>query len=379
MKTAPPLLALLSLVLPLLGLPTPAQDAPPTLPLLIRAQGLNPAGGTLRRRLSRDAAAFDGQTEPFREAVLEVTGPEATWRIDDLPPGPYALRAHQDLDGDGAVKRSRLGLPAEPLGTSNNPRGQMGPPNFRQARFTLQAGQTDLDLRMVTPSEALGRVSVGAGAVVKSRLYRGEESGQIIPIPFITYAGDRFFFAGPLASYRVWNGERIRLSLLGAYRFYGYEEADSDALAGMGDRDHTVEAGVVLSADLPTRFNLTLRASHDVLDTYGGSQAALELERSVPLRKATLVLSAGPHWQSQPFTRYYYGVRPEEDAPGRAAYAPGAALNLTAGARLLYALDDHWNLFVSANLDWLADEIAATPIVGRSTYLRGISGITYQF
>ena len=55
----------------------------------------------------------------------------------DLPYGTYAAFAFHDADGNNELLRSRLGIPREPIGASNNAKGRFGPPTFTDAAFQL--------------------------------------------------------------------------------------------------------------------------------------------------------------------------------------------------------------------------------------------------
>lgn len=61
----------------------------------------------------------------------------------DLPPGEYALSVFHDLDGDGKLKRSFIGIPKEPAGLSNNAVPRFGPPKYKDAKFTVGESQTE--------------------------------------------------------------------------------------------------------------------------------------------------------------------------------------------------------------------------------------------
>lgn len=54
----------------------------------------------------------------------------------DVPPGAWAVAAYQDLDGDGRLGRTPLGLPLEPYGFSGAV-GRRARPEFREAGFVL--------------------------------------------------------------------------------------------------------------------------------------------------------------------------------------------------------------------------------------------------
>lgn len=54
----------------------------------------------------------------------------------DVPAGVWAVATFQDLDGDGRLGRTQLGLPVEPYGLSGAG-GRRARPEFGEAAFTL--------------------------------------------------------------------------------------------------------------------------------------------------------------------------------------------------------------------------------------------------
>ncbi|ANY84779.1 hypothetical protein BB934_38335 (plasmid) [Microvirga ossetica] len=75
-----------------------------------------------------------GQTSPGRMAAIRFTFPE-------LLPGTYAIAIFQDLNGNGRLDRTPLGLPLEPYGFSNDA-GRLRRPTFAGA--SIQVGDQDL-------------------------------------------------------------------------------------------------------------------------------------------------------------------------------------------------------------------------------------------
>ena len=64
--------------------------------------------------------------------------------FEALPPGAYGISVYHDVDDDGQLKSNFLGIPREPLGASNDARGNMGPPSFEDMSFEI--GDDDLEL-----------------------------------------------------------------------------------------------------------------------------------------------------------------------------------------------------------------------------------------
>ncbi|MFN3946361.1 MAG: DUF2141 domain-containing protein [Allosphingosinicella sp.] len=122
--------------------------------LALAAAAAEPAGSA-RLTIAFDTAAgegavlvslFDGEAAyrggaPVRQARVDIARGERSAVFAGLPPGDYAARAFHDLDGDGRLSLNPFGIPVEPVGFSNDARGEMGPAPWERARFRV-AGET---------------------------------------------------------------------------------------------------------------------------------------------------------------------------------------------------------------------------------------------
>lgn len=87
-----------------------------------------------------DSAQGWSSGKPARIAQANAADAEPSAKIVALPPGTYAVRAFQDVDGDGKMGTNPFGMPVEPYGFSNDAKPNMGPPAFDAATFTVKAG-----------------------------------------------------------------------------------------------------------------------------------------------------------------------------------------------------------------------------------------------
>ena len=69
-------------------------------------------------------------------------GGSRRFSFEGVTPGAWAVAAYQDLNGNGRLDRTNLGLPLEPYGLSNGA-GRRARPDFGSARISVgEAGAT---------------------------------------------------------------------------------------------------------------------------------------------------------------------------------------------------------------------------------------------
>ncbi|MEO6911287.1 MAG: aldehyde dehydrogenase family protein, partial [Edaphobacter sp.] len=69
---------------------------------------------------------------------IPVTSPAANHQpinLGLLAPGRYAVAVYLDVNGNHKLDKRFLGIPKEPVGASNNPKGHMEPPHFNECSF----------------------------------------------------------------------------------------------------------------------------------------------------------------------------------------------------------------------------------------------------
>ncbi|KXI30453.1 DUF2141 domain-containing protein [Paraglaciecola hydrolytica] len=84
----------------------------------------------------------DKPTEIFAQKIISLEGQITNKTLQftlELPEGEYALYLFQDKDNNGELKSNWIGIPKEPVGTSNNAKGTMGPPKYKDASFQVAA------------------------------------------------------------------------------------------------------------------------------------------------------------------------------------------------------------------------------------------------
>ncbi len=107
----------------------------------VRVSGVTPNAGQVLASLCTACAI--GQRQAAEGAVVSFV-------FADVEPGRYAALAFQDVEGDGVLRRSRMGRPLEPYGLSNGA-GRSHSPSFEQAAVRVGEGGARIAVRLDRP------------------------------------------------------------------------------------------------------------------------------------------------------------------------------------------------------------------------------------
>lgn len=81
-------------------------------------------------------------------ASAPAHAPETQVRVENVPPGTYAVQVYQDENDNHRIDRNFLGLPTEGMGFSNNAPFRFGPPSFDDAQVELGRGVTSVSIKL---------------------------------------------------------------------------------------------------------------------------------------------------------------------------------------------------------------------------------------
>jgi uncharacterized protein (DUF2141 family) len=118
--------------------------------LSIRLSGFRSDEGQVLVAIFRGESGFPGESEKaIKRAVTSVRGGEARVHVHDLPPGEYAVAVVHDENRNNALDTNFLGIPKEGLGISNNAKIRVGPPKYRDAKFSIDGGAVTQSIKIV--------------------------------------------------------------------------------------------------------------------------------------------------------------------------------------------------------------------------------------
>lgn len=334
--------------------------------------------GTIICMLYNSANNFGDLREPYRQQsfVLNETN---QYRLTDIPAGTYALLVFLDENNNGFLDKNFIGIPRESVAFSSGYRPK-GPPSFKRAQFNLSPNEAHTERIMLEPVLGEGgRIGVGLGLIGRSSPYRDYNGNVTQVIPAITYINDRIQILGPNVGIGLLGSDKNRLAATVSYRMGVYEEKDSDFLAGMGDRDNTVMAGLRLQSELPGGLEASLAYQHDMLDRIGGGQAQASLGKTFQWSNARISPSVGMNWTSKEISSYDFGVTAAQARAGRPAYQAGDSWNPELGLGTFVELNRNWLVVGRLGMEFLDDNLRQSPIVSEDHVITGFIAINYVF
>ena len=224
-----------------------------------------------------------------------------------------------------------------------------------------------------------GRVGLGLGVITRSSPYVGSTKDVAQAIPAVTYVGERLQWLGPTLRFGLLGSDKLRIAAAAEYRVGAYEEADSPFLAGLGDRESTLLAGLGLQYEFGDGFELEATYQHDALDRIGGGLANVRLSRAFPWGTTTIVPQVAYNWFSSEFSNHDFGVPLAAATPNRPAYELGSTSSFEAGAGVFIELSEDWRIIVNIAAEALDDDVTASPIVEDDVVIKGLAIVTYVF
>jgi outer membrane protein len=221
--------------------------------------------------------------------------------------------------------------------------------------------------------------SLGLGVISSPRPYVGANN-KITPIPLIELYYKKLYVQGIQAGYHFIDTREFTLDARAGFVFAGLDPNDSPELAGMMQRDPTIEAGFVFDWK-PGKYKLSTSIYTDILGVSNGQQAGVNFSRTWTFGQYRwgLTPSIGVVWQSTNYINYYYGVTPEEAQPDRPEFVGHSAVNFESGLLAFYRLSSRVTLVGLVRIQRLDNEIFLSPIVDTQRAIFGLLGATYMF
>ncbi len=128
---------------------TSAETPPPTAVLSARLLALRSNNGVIGCELYASEKGFPKDpTAAVQTKWCPVANKESLCSFDPIPAGTYAVACFHDENNNHKMDTGMFGIPTEGVVTSNEAKGFMGPPRFKDAKFVFPGSATELRLKM---------------------------------------------------------------------------------------------------------------------------------------------------------------------------------------------------------------------------------------
>lgn len=215
---------------------------------------------------------------------------------------------------------------------------------------------------------------IGIAAAIVDSPYAGEGT-RIVPIPLISYEGERFYFRGLTTGWTFLDEWGLELSAVAKFRLDGVnvDDLDRTALSRNGldyrlleDRDNGLDAG--LRGTWGGRAGeLEVELLSDVSGTSGGQEVSVQYGYPIVLWEGILTPGVGAKWLSEDTANYYYGTLDEEVARGVVEYRPGSVTIPSITLSYFKPIGEKWSLMAMVDYSILPDEIKNSPLIDPDT------------
>jgi uncharacterized protein (DUF2141 family) len=80
----------------------------------------------------------------YKGTVVLIKDKIATVTFSNIPKGEYAVSLFHDENNNGKLDSNFMGIPREDYAASNGAKGFMGPPKYKDAKFSISENKTIL-------------------------------------------------------------------------------------------------------------------------------------------------------------------------------------------------------------------------------------------
>ena len=117
--------------------------------ITVTVTGMRNATGSIVVAVWDQSSGFPTKSRKAKRIHIgQIKGSKSTIKLAGYAPGTYALSVFHDENSNGELDTNFIGIPKEGVGASNNPKGRMGPPKFKDAAFKLGAEDMSKSIKL---------------------------------------------------------------------------------------------------------------------------------------------------------------------------------------------------------------------------------------
>jgi uncharacterized protein (DUF2141 family) len=127
---------------------TPPQVQPPQTSVIhVEIAGLRNDKGQVFCALYSSPEGFPKDSKKaIARVTSQISNEHAVCEFPGVGAGTYAVSVFHDENSNGKLDTNFMGIPREGVGASNNAKGHLGPPKFRDASFNFSGSRLDLQV-----------------------------------------------------------------------------------------------------------------------------------------------------------------------------------------------------------------------------------------
>jgi uncharacterized protein (DUF2141 family) len=114
--------------------------------LTVKLTGFANDNGNCRFALDNSKEVYESEDSVFVGRLLPIIDSVATFTIDSLQYGTYAIKVFHDENSDGELDTNIFGIPSEDYGFSNNASGWFGPPSWEKSKFLFNEKEMTVEI-----------------------------------------------------------------------------------------------------------------------------------------------------------------------------------------------------------------------------------------
>lgn len=235
-------------------------------------------------------------------------------------------------------------------------------------------------IAFIASSSVQAQWSLGGAVISTDASYKGLDSDTLV-VPLVGYEGERFYFRGIEAGYRLNNSRRNRLTAhvtASPFRFRPGENKDPQ-LSQLDSRNFSAEAG--MSYQMLSRYGeIEFRAGFDVRGNGHRFQTSYSFPLSRNPRKWQFGPRVGATFISSGYTDYYYGVSATEaERTGLPEYSSQDAVNPFYGLGGYYRFGERLSVIGNYRVTQISSKISDSPMAEGSRTTSLFVALSYSF
>ncbi|ENM5924142.1 MipA/OmpV family protein [Vibrio mimicus] len=224
-----------------------------------------------------------------------------------------------------------------------------------------------------------GQWVVEAGGFGSSDLLKDQDNSYGALLNF-GYHGEDFNADLAGINYRFFGqtGDILNLSTYLTGSGLSYDQDSAKSVKGMDKRNATVDLGV--NADIALGDGtVSTYFQHDIFNEHKGYKTGVNYFHIVEMGSIDFVPFAGVSYQNSDYNNYYFGVKDKEATAQRKAYRAGGDFSYNLGYKLVYPINDRWEVTQTSTYTRLGSDIAHSPIVESANQWLVGATVAYHF